>query len=113
MSQRRSCAALGVARSSCQYRPRRSRDDGLIVKLRELAVHRPRYGYRRLHVLLRRDGFVVNHKRVWRVYVQQGLAVRRRERRRLAAGARVILDHPTRPNQIWAMDFMGDSLAVG
>lgn len=104
---------MGIARSSCQYRPRPQKTDGLVAKLREHAVQRPRFGYRRLHILLRRDGFCVNHKRVFRLYRAEGLAVRRRKRRKLASGLRVVLQPPTRANQIWAMDFMGDSLATG
>jgi len=78
-----------------------------------LAARRPRFGYRRLTILLRREGWVANHKRVYRVYRQEGLAVRRKRRKKLAAGARVVLPLPVRPNERWSMDFMGDTLASG
>ena len=83
VSLSRACAALGVARSSCRYVSRR--DDGrLRAALREVAQSRPRFGYRRLHVLLQRAGWRCNHKRVYRLYREERLAVRRRNRRRLA-----------------------------
>jgi putative transposase len=112
VSQRRSCAVLGVNRSSCRYTSRRP-DDPIREPLRVLAARRPRFGYRRLTILLRRDGWTANHKRVYRIYRQEGLAVRRKRRKKLAAGARVLLPMPTRPNERWSMDFMGDTLANG
>jgi putative transposase len=78
-SQRRACGLLMVAVSSCRYQPRHS-DEELRVRLVELAREKPRFGYRRLHVLLRRGGEVVNHKRVHRVYREAGLALRRKKR---------------------------------
>jgi putative transposase len=80
--------------------------------LLQLAVERPRYGYRRLHVLVRREGLEVNHKRVYRLYRAEGLAVRRRRRRRLVRG-RVPLPSPAGPNERWSLDFMSDQLADG
>lgn len=77
-SQRRACGLLMVAVSSCRYQPRHS-DEELRVRLVELAREKPRFGYRRLHVLLRRGGEVVNHKRVHRVYREAGLALRRKK----------------------------------
>ena len=113
VSQRRSCRVLAVVRSTIQYRSRRPDDTGLRAELVGLAAQRRRFGYRRLTVLLRRGGLRVNHKKVYRLYREEGLAVRRRKRRKLAAGARIILAAPTQPNQRWSMDFMGDSLATG
>jgi putative transposase len=113
VSERRSCRVLEAARSSCQYKAAGREADGLAPRMRELAVARPRFGYRRLHVLLRRDGWCVNHKKVWRIYREEGLAVRRRKRKKLAVGTRVIQGHPQRANQLWAMDFVSDSLATG
>jgi putative transposase len=112
VSLSRACRALGVARSSCRYVSRR--DDGpLRAALREVAHSRPRFGYRRLHVLLQRAGWRCNHKRVYRLYREERLAVRRRRRRKLAAGCRIVLPVPTRPHERWSMDFMGDTLANG
>jgi putative transposase len=111
-SQRRACGALGVARSTARYQSRRG-DDPIREPLRELAARRPRWGYRRLHVLLERQGFHCNHKRVYRIYREEGLAVRRRRRRKLRSMARVVMPAPDRPNERWSMDFTGDTLASG
>jgi putative transposase len=96
-----------------RYETRREDPADLRARLRELAQARPRFGYRRLHVLLRREGKTVNHKRIYRLYRQEGLSVRRRKRKRVARGRGPILLPPTRTNQRWSMDFMGDTLAVG
>jgi putative transposase len=85
----------------------------VVERLRSLAHERPRYGYRRLHVLLRRGGVPANHKRLWRLYRQEGLAVRRKRRKRTAWGRRVILPAAQTRNERWSMDFVGDSLADG
>jgi putative transposase len=113
MSERRACRVLGVGRSSCRYRARRRVAVGLLEDLRAHAVARPRFGYRRIHVLLRRAGWRVNHKRVYRLYRAEGLAVRRRRRKRMALGLRTVLPPPSRRNQRWSMDFTLDTLATG
>jgi len=82
-------------------------------RLRALALARPRFGYRRLTIMLRREFGAVNHKRVYRLYRQDGLQVRRRARKRVARTARVTSDAPHRAGEQWAMDFMQDSLADG
>lgn len=87
--------------------------EGLRERMLDLARERPRYGYRRLHVLLRREGFEVNHKRVHRLYRADGLMVRRRLRKRIAAGKRVPLSVPSRANERWSIDFVSDQLADG
>jgi putative transposase len=101
-----------------RYRPRETRfaeaNERLRVRLRELAEDRRRWGYRRLHVLLKREGWAVNNKRVYRIYVEEKLMVRRRKRRRrICAQARVLLAAPTYPNETWTMDFLHDALAFG
>lgn len=83
------------------------------MRLRELAMARPRYGYRRLWVLLRREGWRVNHKRVLRLYREEGLLVRTRRRRKITCQARHPLPRPDRINERWAMDFMMDELKDG
>ena len=100
-------------RSSARYRPRRLVDRVVRERLRALAHQRPRFGYRRLMVLLRREGQHINHKRVYRLYREEGLAVRRRRRKRVALTNRVALAAPQRAGQQWAMDFMSDTLANG
>ena len=86
----------------------------LRVRLRELAEDRRRWGYRRLHVLLKREGWAVNSKRVYRIYVEERLVVRKRKRRRrICAQARVLLAAPVKKNETWTMDFLQDALASG
>ncbi|MGH9650830.1 MAG: IS3 family transposase, partial [Terriglobales bacterium] len=113
VSERRACGLVQIHRASARYRQRRHNDQRLQQRLRELAAQRVRFGYRRLHVLLRREGWAVNHKRVYRLYREEGLAVRRRKRKRAAATERVPLVSPVRPNQGWSMDFMADALGTG
>ena len=113
LSERRASRLMGISASSLRYAPRRRPVEGLLDRMLALARERPRYGYRRLHVLLRREGFEVNHKRVHRMYRREGLMVRRRLRKRIAAGKRVPLPLPGRVNERWSLDFMSDQLADG
>jgi len=114
ISQRRACYLVGLSRSVLSYRSAKQRSDARLQgRLRELAEERKRFGYRRLHVLLRREGYVVNHKRVYRLYREAELAVRRRKRRRGLAVARQPLELPARANQVWSLDFVMVSLANG
>lgn len=114
LSERRACALVGLGRSSARYRPRPRPDEaGLRVRLRQLAGERRRFGYRRLHALLRREGVVVNHKRVERLYRAEGLAVRHRARKRVARPGRGRVAAPAAPNEQWGVDFVSDALACG
>jgi putative transposase len=113
VSQRRSCRVLSVARSTMQYRSVRADEGALRTALVTLAAQRRRWGYRQLTRMLRRAGHAVNHKRVYRLYRAEGLTVRRRKRKKLAAGTRVVLAPPTQANQRWSLDFMHDTLANG
>src|SRR5215472_16286337 len=110
-SQRRACSLLMVAVSSCRYQARHS-DEELRVRLVELAREKPRFGYRRLHVLLRRNGEVVNHKRVHRVYREAGLALRRKKRKHCVRQSAPLRQY-TAANQEWALDFAHDAMAAG
>jgi putative transposase len=83
VSQRRACGLIGLGRSTMRYRPRAADDGALRQRLAELARERSRFGYRRLHVLLRREGHVVNHKRVLRLYRLAGMSLRRQKRKRM------------------------------
>src|SRR5690242_2335946 len=112
LSERRSCRLARVSRSSQRYRPRREGQQWLRQKLRELAEQYPRRGYWRLYRKLRRAGIVVNHKRVHRLYKEEGLQVRKRGRKRVAR-ARVELPRATRRNERWSIDFMSDATAEG
>ena len=113
MSERRACGLARMDRSSFRYRARRSDDGPLRHRLRELAAERPRYGYRRLHILLCREGVRVNRKRVQRIYREEELMVRRKKRKRVAQMPRQAMPVPDRPNVRWAIDFMQDTLADG
>jgi putative transposase len=113
LSQRRACALVGLGRSTCRYRPRRQDWSALRDRLRALAGERRRFGYRRLYVLLRREGFRVNRKRIYRLYTQEGLTVRRRKRRRRVPRGVPRLPAPTRINERWSLDFVLDVLDDG
>ena len=113
VSERRAGRLLCLSNSSLRYRPRRPAADGLRRRLLELAVERPRYGYQRLWVLLRREGWQVNHKRVYRLYREEGLKLRKRRRRARAQVERVPLPLPTKADERYSMDFMRDTLAAG
>ena len=96
-----------------RYRSRRDDDGDLRSRLRELAQQRRRFGYRRLHILLRRDGILINRKKTQRLYREEGLTVRRRRGRRRAVGARAPAPVLALPNQRWSLDFVHDQLATG
>ena len=111
VSERRACELVGIAVSTFRYRSQRS-DSELREQLLTLAREKPRFGYRRLHVLLRRDGVRVNHKRVWRVYREAGLCVKRRKRKLLVRSG-VPANAVTTANEEWALDFASDAIATG
>jgi putative transposase len=113
MSERRACATIAVDRSTVRYRSRRPDDGALRRRMRELAAARRRFGYRRLHVLLRREGLVLNRKRTQRLYREEGLMVRRRRGRKRALGTRAPLLGAARPNARWSIDFIHDQMACG
>lgn len=113
MSSRRACRLAGLWRSTWEYRSRRVEPAGLRRRIKELASERPRFGYPRLHVLLRREGHVFNRKRIYRIYREEGLQLRRKKRKRVAAAPRRAMPIPDRPHKRWSMDFMSDSLRTG
>ncbi len=88
VSQRRACRLAELNLSTWQYAPRRKERSGLRMRLKELAAERRRFGYRRLHALLRREGWRINHKAVHRIYVEEGLQVRKRKRKRVSRAER-------------------------
>lgn len=114
MSERHACRLIGLARSTKRYQRRSSDADQVLrQRLRTLALSRPRFGYRRLGVLLAREGRKANHKRIYRLYRLEGLMVRRRRRKRLVRGMDQMAPAPQRNNERWSMDFVSDSLAGG
>ena len=113
VSERRACVVLGVDRTSVRYRSSRPDDAAVRARLRELAAVRRRFGYRRLLVLMRREGLVMNHKKFRRLYREERLQVRRRGRRKRAIGTRAPMTIPQGPNQRWSLDFLSDAFADG
>ena len=112
-SERQACRLVRLSRSGWQYRTHRGDDAVLRQRPRELAAAKPRWGYQQLHVLLRRESHVVNHKKVLRLCREEGLAVLRRRRRKHVATARVPLPKPSRRTERWSMDFVSDAVADG
>jgi putative transposase len=114
VSIRRACRAVPACRASYHYRAKRADQSILRKRIREIAETRARYGYRRIHVLLRREGWQVNVKRVRRLYCLEGLQMRHKPpRRRVTAKLRDDRSNATGPNQVWAMDWMYDELFDG
>ena len=113
LAQRRACRLVQCHRATVRYRPRLAQQDPVRERLRVLAAERPRVGYRRLTVLVRREYGAVNHKRVYRRSRQEGLAVRRRRRKRVARTTRPVPPEPPRAGLRWAMAFLQDVLADG
>ena len=113
MSERRACRVICCDRMMVRYRSRRPDDRHLRERLRALARERRRFGYRRLLVFLRREGFVVNHKRLLRIYQEEKLMVRKRGGRKRALGTRSPIPVPALPNDRWSLDFVSDQLVCG
>jgi putative transposase len=113
MSERRASEVIGANRGSIRYRAMRPDDGPLRERLRALAEERRRFGYRRLHVLLRREGQLVNRKRVQRLYREEKLTVRRRGGRKRALGERRPMETPITANRRWSLDFVSDQMTDG
>ncbi len=113
MSERRACKAIGCCRMTMRYQTTRSDDAGLRQRMRAIAQERRRFGYRRLHVLLKREGYLINHKKLFRLYREERLAVRRRGGRKRAIGTRASMTVPMAPNDRWSLDFVSDQLTDG
>ena len=112
-SQRRACGLVGMAPRIYRYASRRPDDEGLRERLRALAGERRRFGYRRLHILLAREGHCVNHKKLFRLYRAERLGVRKRGGRKRALGTRAPMALPQGVNQRWSLDFVSDALDCG
>ena len=114
VSERRACRATGFSRTTHRYQSTRDDRAELRVRLRDLASSRAHYRYRRLHILLQREGWKVNHKLVYRLYCEEGLTMRRkRPRRNRSCQIRLSRVSVTKPNERWSMDFMSDQLYCG
>jgi putative transposase len=112
-SQRRACELVGMDPRVYRYRSRRGEDAGLRKRLRDLAAERRRFGYRRLHILLKREGVEINRKKLYRLYKEERLTVRRRGGRKRALGTRAPMTIPQEANQRWSLDFVSDTLVDG
>ena len=110
VSQRRACEVIGADRSSVRYLSLRPDDAIIRVRLRELASVRRRFGYRRLLLMIRSEGVLINHKKLRRLYAEKRLQIRRRVGRKRALGTRAPMALPQGPNQRWSLDFVSDTL---
>jgi putative transposase len=114
VSVRRACEVVLLARSTYGYRSRADRQEALRMRIRDVAQARAHYGYRRVLVQLRREGWAVNHKRVYRLYAEECLTLKRtKPRRHVSSQRRTERPQATRLNEVWAMDFMADQLFDG
>ncbi len=111
--QRRACALAGIDPRVYRRKSKRSKDTELRARMKELASERRRFGYRRLHILLTREGWEVNWKKVYRLYREERLTVRKRGGRKRALGTRAPMTIPQGPNQRWSLDFVSNALADG
>jgi len=112
-SQRRACALAGIDPRVYRRTSTRPADDALRKRLKELSGERRRFGYRRLHILLKREGWEMNWKKLYRLYREEGLTVRKRGGRKRAIGTRAPMTIPREPNQRWSLDFVSDALSDG
>jgi putative transposase len=112
-SQRRACGLVGLDPKTYRYASRRPDDAAVRARLKELALERRRFGYRRLHILLRREGLELNHKKLFRLYREERLTVKKRGGRKRALGTRAPMTLPQARNQRWSLDFVSDMLADG
>ncbi len=113
VSERRACSLVGISRLTYRYRGRDKGDGPIRERMRALAHRWPRFGYRRLGVMLEREKMAANHKRIYRLYTEEGLKVRRKRKRLRSQVRTAPMLVPTRVNERWSMDFMSDCLATG
>lgn len=111
--QKQACALAGINPGVYRRVSQRPADTDLRDRLKELSSERRRFGYRRLHILLKREGWQVNWKKLYRIYREEGLTVRKRGERKRAVGTRTPMAIPQGPNQRWSLDFVSDSLSCG
>jgi putative transposase len=112
-SQRRACGLVGLEPKTYRYASKRPADGAIRTRLHLLAAERRRFGYRRLHILLAREGVLLNHKRLFRLYHEERLGVRKRGGRKRALGTRSPMALPEAANQRWSLDFVSDALSSG
>ena len=110
MSERRSCKVIPIQRASHRYKAKDKNDEADRIAIKDIAQSRPRYGYKRITAILRRDGHLINHKRVYRIYKEEELQVRTKKRKKTTAKKRGVLPRARGLNKIWSMDFVHDRL---
>jgi len=113
LSERQACKQISLPRTTWQYKLKQKDDDAIIEQLTILIEKHPSIGFWKCHHRLRHKGFTWNHKRVYRVYTNMKLNIRRKAKRRLPARVKQVLFQPDQPNQVWSLDFMQDSLWDG
>jgi putative transposase len=113
ISQRQACMAAGISRSTKQYHPRQNNDEAVVEQLNSMVNKHPAIGFWQSYYRLRLQGFVWNHKKVYRIYSKMQLNIRRRRKKRLPARAKQMLTQPTAMNEVWSIDFMHDTLWDG
>jgi putative transposase len=113
ISERRSCLLAGLNRATYQYAPKPKNDGPIKQRLKDLALKKPRYGAPFLTILIRREFGAVNHKRIERIYREEGLQLPRKRRKGFKYERKMPLEPASRPNERWSMDFMSDSLYDG
>ena len=113
VSERRVCKVIPILRSTKRYQLAEKDDEPYRTLIREIAQSRPRFGYKRILVLLRRQGYKIGKNKTYRIYREEGLQVRTKKRKKTAARLRTTLPRPKRINRIWSMDFVHDSLWNG
>lgn len=106
ISQRRACRLMDIVPASFRSRSRSPDTSTLKLRMRDLAAARVRYGYRRIHVLLRRDGWVLNHKKVYRLYKLENLSLRLKKTKKRVSRLHVVQPPALSPNEGWSLDFM-------
>ncbi|MBI1390502.1 MAG: IS3 family transposase [bacterium] len=113
ISERHACRLLVIRRSTYRSQAHLRDDRALRLRIKELSETYVRYGYRRLHILLLREGWRINHKVVHRIYREEGLSLRLKTRKKRGNQPKLPLTTPNRPNECWTMDFMSDRLEDG
>ena len=113
LSQRRAFKLVSLHRSVGRYTTKKVEEEQIKEEIKAIALDRPRFGYRRIHVVLKKKGLKMNHKKLYRLYKEMGLKVRKRGARRRAVGPRLTKIRATEMNQVWSLDFMSDRLADG
>ena len=109
----RACTAVGISRSSFHYEPRRTDDVELLARIKEIREKKPRWGYKRVHAKLRKEGFLVNHKRTERIWHDYGFTLPARRRRKKVRTGETVPEAAAAPNHVWTYDFMFDATFSG